>query len=147
MRTTICLPASLSHPCLPVPSHLGLICAVLFPCSAQAWGCHSPSHLARLPSLTARKSLTLQECCCSFPNTGPKVPVWKLPLNSNWQLVAVGTVESCESVLLGSFEFLSAWEDWAEREQEVCCVPVKPAAPSRLRSWNWDGWVLVLLRV
>lgn len=139
MRTTICLPASLSHPCLghfPVTGDESVLS-----CSPSSAQCRHGVSLP--PSLLARKPLTLEECCCSFPNTGPKVPGWELPLNYNWQLATVGTVESWESVLFECFEFLSVWEDWAEREQEVCCIPVKPAAPS----WNWDGWVLVLLRV
>lgn len=139
MRTTICLPASLSHPCLPrlswASSQILGIDPVLScsPCSAQARGCHTPFPLAR-------KALTLQECCWSFPNAAPKGASFELELAISRLLELLRAGSWCCLIVLS----FSVWEDWAEREQEVCCVPVKPAAPSRLCSWNWDRWVFVL---
>lgn len=69
MRTTICLPASLSHPCLPWLSWassqlLGINLSCLVPrAQIRHGGVTLPPHLAPLPSLVARKPLTLQECC------------------------------------------------------------------------------------
>lgn len=68
MRTTICLPASLSHPCLPRLSWASSRLFGMNPsCPVPRAQCRRrgvtlPLHLAQLPSLVARKPLTLQEC-------------------------------------------------------------------------------------
>lgn len=67
MRTTICLPASLSHPCLPRLSWANSQLFGINPfcpvprAQCRLGGVTLPPHLAQLPSFVARKPLILQD--------------------------------------------------------------------------------------